>query len=1126
MHIGKAAVNTAIFTTADRNFDFKSIGNVELGFSISYNNDKTDIKALGEDCYEESEESEDSILVDNFYDKLHDLFKKDETTRDKEDDFLMKALSDYLPLAVANTIEKNELEIENLDLFHYALIVPSEWEEEMREDIIRPIFVQSGLISNEDHQDRLLFFSDIESIYYELKDENDQPYSFERGQNTILCRLSPDEEKIVVKFDLIETTNTLFNFPNAKFFPKVMKSSSVSVTADDVEGRIKEFLGTNLFPMATDDGGVKKSLKSKLIPSYQGQIIKDQLESEDEESEDEESEDEESEEEESEDGRISVTCQKRWKLSEVQKKFIQSLCPSILCTVIGVNPFSNTKGIISSNSSKSYEFFLLMDQYFDSDDKSTNGVVLLAIILECYRLSLILIDKFTRVLPEDRYIKPHRLLQGASISVFEAIKHSDIYCKPRIVSAEDLNTSSSVFLSSKPDAIVNLDISLGSTLFTYSLLNEDGSIQHIFNHDDFMADNLPPLGHFYTFSNMTTLNVKERFIAFAERYLLGGLTDFTVDVDVFTKKGLLFEVKAILIEKLSNGEVLVSTNKPKYINAFILMYMIYIKEEILYKLPDHLISDQSDAKIGYAVSIEAMLLNDTIGTKDNLRDIIYASGLVPKDNDSKKLRITTQGERILPAIQKSLKLEFPLKSYFLLCQLHEDYVQLSLHQVVTASTSEEKEQESIIVQDEIAAIPNIYDSLCASMWCNLVQDSSLIKLCEMHNTSDKSKIFGLFSSNIKAEFFANLKVHISDNVRVVLQNNPGAQITMDTYAVKLNNSCNCKVRLTTADIIDVSFTPVLQDIACTLSASLLNKELFGNYINIDYLFSFIHFNNNPQLQYAFAKILEEEADDFNLELGIDTCCLLVPQLFSQLIRPIIAQQPLFYKDFKIGALQQVCNENYAFSIRPETLIFETMNYLENNEMFDCDNIRQCFASEMMSFGEIFLNRDIDVPVMISVSYIPYTSSLRFSIKIVGVDTEDEGTEENRNTHQHYKVLLLDLVIKREMNAIELNIKPRIAQIWVKKDQDDRQPYFERKEGSSISVGRLPKLGDEYEKFLVELVDEQPSLVLDQIMDSLTNQFADISISKTGLYKFVTYKCRITLKRAHFHSVDRNSTDKI
>ncbi|KAI9261335.1 hypothetical protein EDC94DRAFT_609894 [Helicostylum pulchrum] len=361
------------------------------------------------------------------------------------------------------------------------------------------------------------------------------------------------------------------------------------------------------------------------------------------------------------------------------------------------------------------------------------------------------------------------------------------------------------------------------------------------------------------------------------------------------------------------------------------MYMIYIKEEILNKLPDHLISDQMDMKIGYATSIEAMLLNNTIGTKDSLQDIIFASGLVPKDDDSKKLRITTQGERILPAIQKSLKLELSLKSYFLVCQLHEDYVQLSLHQVVTAPCSEEEEQESIIVQDEILDIPNIYDSLCTSMWHSLVQDSSLIELCEMHITSDDNKILDLFSSKTKKELFANLKSHISDNV---LQNNLGTHSTADTNAVKLNSSCNCKVRLTTTDIIDVSFTPVLQDIACTLSASFLNKELFGNYINIDYMFSFIRFSCNLQLLYAFTKILEEEADDFNLELGIDTSCLLVPELFSQLLQPVISQRPLCYKDFEIGALQQVCSENYAVGISK----YEQFRALYKSKITDTETI--------------------------------------------------------------------------------------------------------------------------------------------------------------------------------------------
>ncbi|GAA5815466.1 hypothetical protein MFLAVUS_008978 [Mucor flavus] len=974
MHIGKVFVPTSILPTLRRNYNPDFIAVAGIGSSISYNRDRTEVNDFGKDC---DEEAEDNVLIDNFCDGLYSLFKKDKKAWDDEDKFLMKAVSDYLPRAIKKAMRETKLNIESFDLFHYAFIVPSEWEEEMREDIIRPIFVQSGLISNEDHKDRLLFFSDIESLCYGLKAKNGQTYSFERGQNTILCRLSPDEKKVVVKFDLIQTTSALFNFPNSKLFPKIMKSSSVSVTKGEIKGPIKEFLRTTLFPVVIDDSAVRKSLKSKLIPVDKYQLIEDVMEyinswdinsskkeSEEEESKEEESEEEESEEEESE-REESEKEESEEKESKEEKSWKLTF-------------FGDMKDIISNNSSKSYEFLLLTDSYSNRGGEYDEMIPWLTYILECNRRSLNCITTINKIKPKENYINPDLLLYGASKGVFEAVQHSDIYCNPRIVSSGDLNTSSSVFLNSKPDAIVNLDISLGSTLFTYSLLNEDGSIQQIFNNDGQVV-NLPPLGHFYTFSKMTTLNVKERFILFAEKYFLGDLVDFTVDDSVFMKD----EIKAILTEHLSTGEVLVSTNNLKYIKAFILMYMVYIKEEILNKLPDHSLYDRSDTKIG---------------------------GLVPKDNNTKKLRITAQGERVLPAIQKSLGLEFTLRSYFLLCQLHEDYVQLSLHQVVTASTSEEKEQESIIVQDEIVAIPNIYDSLCESMWRNLVQDSSLIELCEMHNTSDKSKIFGLFSSNIKTEFFANLKVHISDNV---LQNNPGAQSKSGTYAVKLNNSCNCKVHLATADVIDISFTPVLQDIACTLSGSLLNKELFGNYMNIDYLFSFIRFSSNPQLQYAFARILEEEADDFNLELGIDTCCLLVPKLFNQLIRPVIAQRPFCYKDFKTGALQQVCSGNYVFGVMSylmggkqtfylrsnddlSSIIFtttiskfESMNYLEDNETLNCgDNIYQHFGEVTLDFKKKFKNQNQDAPVMISVSYNSYTSSFMFLIKTVGVDNSD------------------------------------------------------------------------------------------------------------------------------------------
>ncbi|KAK4509679.1 uncharacterized protein ATC70_006981 [Mucor velutinosus] len=70
------------------------------------------------------------------------------------------------------------------------------------------------------------------------------------------------------------------------------------------------------------------------------------------------------------------------------------------------------------------------------------------------------------------------------------------------------------------------------------------------------------------------------------------------------------------------------------------------------------------------------------------------------------------------------------------------------------------------------------------------------------------------------------------------------------------------------------------------------------------------------------------------------------------------------------------------------------------------------------------------------------------------------------------------------------------------------------------------MDDRHKTHLVDLIDEEPALVLDQMMDSLTAEFIDLEISKTALYNFVNKECKISLKRAHFHSVERNCLEKI
>ncbi|KAI9330117.1 hypothetical protein BD770DRAFT_416615 [Pilaira anomala] len=63
-------------------------------------------------------------------------------------------------------IQNYPARIENSEALHYALIMLSEWGYEIREELLRPIFIQSGHISKNDHLDRLIFLSDIDSIFY------------------------------------------------------------------------------------------------------------------------------------------------------------------------------------------------------------------------------------------------------------------------------------------------------------------------------------------------------------------------------------------------------------------------------------------------------------------------------------------------------------------------------------------------------------------------------------------------------------------------------------------------------------------------------------------------------------------------------------------------------------------------------------------------------------------------------------------------------------------------------------------------------------------------------------------------------------------------------------------------
>lgn len=57
-------------------------------------------------------------------------------------------------------------------------------------------------------------------------------------------------------------------------------------------------------------------------------------------------------------------------------------------------------------------------------------------------------------------------------------------------------------------------------------------------------------------------------------------------------------------------------------------------------------NDWIEGKIGYVMSMEKLLLDTVIGSKEILQELLFESGILHNKNDCRKARIVVQGEGI------------------------------------------------------------------------------------------------------------------------------------------------------------------------------------------------------------------------------------------------------------------------------------------------------------------------------------------------------------------------------------------------------------------------------------------------------------------------------------------------
>ncbi|KAL1930821.1 hypothetical protein VTP01DRAFT_10983 [Rhizomucor pusillus] len=119
-------------------------------------------------------------------------------------------------------------------------------------------------------------------------------------------------------------------------------------------------------------------------------------------------------------------------------------------------------------------------------------------------------------------------------------------------------------------------------------------------------------------------------------------------------------------------------------------------------------------------------------------------------------------------------------------------------------------------------------------------------------------------------------------------------------------------------------------------------------------------------------------------------------------------------------------------------------------------------------------------------------------------------------------LMFEKVLSASAAAKQLGIHVRSAQRWAVRYEKDPDIIFKKRKNS----GRPRILNEEHKKVILECVDENPSIVLEQLMERLLQIFWGLKVSKTTLYRFVKNECNLTLKKARFQPVDKNSEAKI
>ncbi|ORE04358.1 hypothetical protein BCV72DRAFT_313114 [Rhizopus microsporus var. microsporus] len=193
---------------------------------------------------------------------------------------------------------------------------------------------------------------------------------------------------------------------------------------------------------------------------------------------------------------------------------------------------------------------------------------------------------------------------------------------------------------------------------------------------------------------------------------------------------------------------------------------------------------------------------------------------------------------------------------------------------------------------------------------------------------------------------------------------------------------------------------------------------------------------------------------------------------------------------------------------------EPMNYIVDEEQFRLEMLN----SHTQYLAQLSLASEKEVEVM----QIEKEAKPSSDIKMKETLVKRSYTRYSDQDKVRFFKLMFEKCLSAAAAAKQLRIHVRTAQNWAKQYEKDPDSIFQNRRKTSHPC----ILHEDYKSVILEYIDENPSVVLDEVMKKLKQIFTELKVSKSTLFDFVKEHCNLSLKKARLQPIDRNSEEKI